>query len=437
MKMKNFYLIHSPEINELKQTEKDFLEKQLTIYHTHSSSVIDKAEAIYALVVTDRLKNLRFEYNAWLYDFVNYQLKTDKTAAENHSLKKVLGLCYHVFGYKSHLKGDSINALDNYKKAIKIREKQNDSEGLFTSSLNSGLISEKNGDLSNALKFYEKCVELSREVEDKYRVAGLYINLSAMFMSRGNYSKALNYQYKALSICEENNHIVGKTILYINIGSSLLRQLEIDDALKYSLDALKLIENNGNKFYKAIAYSCIGLIYQEKGENDIALKYYMKALKLQTTFVFPVFANLGVGTIYESQNQLEVAMDYYNKSLLESEKANSKELLSVTLSKIGILEIKKGNVEKASLQIKRAFELAQKLGYLKPIKEAAAAKVHLAIAIKDYKLAYEMEKLKNEMKEKILNKENTKAVIKHQLKYEYEKQLKQKDIKVEEEKRNN
>jgi len=47
-----------------------------------------------------------------------------------------------------------------------------------------------------------------------------------------------------------------------------------------------------------------------------------------------------------------------------------------------------------------------------------------------------MEKLKNETKDKILNEQNTKVVIKHQLKYEYEKQLKQKDIEIEEEKLN-
>jgi len=65
------------------------------------------------------------------------------------------------------------------------------------------------------------------------------------------------------------------------------------------------------------------------------------------------------------------------------------------------------------------------------------AKVLLAFAEEDYKLAFEMEKLKNEMKDKILNKENTKAVIKHQLKYEYEKQLKKKDFEIKEKKLNN
>jgi len=49
-KMKNFYLIDSPKLNELNEAEKDVLEKQLTIYHAHSSSVIDKAKAIYVLV---------------------------------------------------------------------------------------------------------------------------------------------------------------------------------------------------------------------------------------------------------------------------------------------------------------------------------------------------------------------------------------------------
>jgi len=437
MKMKNFYLIDSLNVNELNEIQRDFLNKYLTICHTHSSSVIDKAEAIYAIINNDRLKT-RYEYNAWLFDFVNYQIKRDRTAAEKQSLKKILSSCYHHFGVKSHLEGNSIHALDNYKKAIKIRKKINDSTGLFKTFYNIALIYRNNGDLSNALVFYEKCAELCIEIEDKNFLAVVYNSLSLVLRDKGDFSKSLNYLYKALSIFEENNNERGVALIYTNIGMSLVSQLEMEEALKYFLPALKLSEKIKDKIKQAVLCVDIGSIYQQKCENDIALKYYMKAVQnLPDKIQHPVHVYLKIGTIYESQNQIDLAMDYYCKSLQFSKKIESKELLSETLSKIGALEIKRGNMNEASLQIEKAFDLAQELNYPETVKAAAIAKVQLAIKKEDYKLAYEMEKLKNEMKDKTLNENNSKEMIKHQLKYEYEKQLKQKDLEIELEKNNN
>jgi len=437
MKTKNFYLIDSPKINELKKEEKEFLQQQLTIYHTHSSTVIDKAKAIYALVDKDGIKKLRFEYNAWLFNFVNYQLKAVKTEGEHEVLKKILAFCYRVFGAKSHNEGNSKDALDNYKKAISILEKLNDSEGIFKIYYNIALIHHVNGNLSDALKLYEKCVELGREIEDKTILALVFNNLYVVLRDRGNFLKSLNYLHKALDIHKENNDKYGVALSYHNIADSLQSQLEIEEALKYYLAALKLSESIDEVELQIHSCVSIGTIYQENDKNDDALKYYLKAVNLPQINRQPNYAYLKIGTLYESQNKIDLALEYYNKSLQLSERIEFKELLSETLSKIGALEIKRGNIEKATLEIERAFELAQELNNLEPIKEAVEARVFLALAIEDYKLAYKMEKLKNETNEKILNKENIKAVIKHQLKHEYEEQLKQKDIEIEKQKQTN
>jgi len=437
MTVKNFYLIETPKINALNKAEKDFLEQQLTIYHNHSSSVIDKAKAILALADNKKLNDLRFEYNTWLYKFINNQLKTVKTEKENETLKKILGNCYYYFGFKNYTEGNPKNALDNIEEAVKIGEKLNDSTSLFRAYFFVAFIFHINGNISNALKFYEKCLKLSRENVDKSTLAGLFSNLHYILKNRGDFAKSSNYIYRSLKIYKEINNECGIATIYNNIGCLLLSQLEVDEALKYFFAALKLSESVGHNIIRIAASSLIGSIHQEKDENDTALKYYLKVVNLPEINFRHNTIYYRIGTLYESQNQIDLAMDYYNKSLQLGEKTEYKELVSLTLSKIGALEIKRGNVEKANLHIKRAFKLAQELSYSEPIRDAAASKVLLAIAIKDYKLAYEMEKLKNEMKEKILNKDNTKEVIKHQLKYEYEKQLKQKDIEIEHEKESN
>jgi len=347
MKVKKFYLIDSPKINELNETEKNLLEKQLIIYHTPSSSIVDKSMAIYTLIGKDGIEKLRFEYNLWLYDFVNYQLKTNKTKEENEALKKVLAHCYHVFGLKSCLEGNTKTALDNYKKSIKIREKLNDSTAAFKTCYNMALIFHMNGNFANAIKFYEKCIELGREIEDKTSLARIFNNLHFLLINRGNFSKSLNYLYKALSLYKKNNDKKGIAMIYHNIGCALASQLEIDEALKYFLESFKLSESVGYDFQQITNCVEIGSIYQQKGENDTALKYYLKAVNLPQIDHWYNYAYFRIGTLYEEQNKIDLAMDYYNKSLQLSEKIEHKELYSKALSKIGALEIKRGDIEKS------------------------------------------------------------------------------------------
>jgi len=434
--MKNFYLIAPPNISELNEAQKHFLNKHLTVYHTYSSSVIDKANAIYALVNNKKLKNLRFEYNAWLYDFVKYQLKTIIGKKETRYLESILANCYCIFGDISYLIGDFQKALNNFQKALEISKELEDNKRIFEIYRGIGNLYNHKGDLSTALEFYEKAAELSRELEDRTKLAEFYNSVMVVLKDQGNFPKALDYLYKALNIYEENNDQFGIAVSYHSIGLSLVSQYELDEALRYFLSALKLYEKIGDENNKSYLHIEIGYIYQEKCEYDLALKYYIEASKYQQISRVVGKAYLKMATIYESQNQIDLAFDYYNKSLQLSEKIDSKEALSCILCKIGTLKFKTGDIDEATQHIEKAFALAQELKYPALIKDAASAKVQLAIKKADYQLAYEMEKLKNEMKDKIQNEDIRKEIIKQQIKYEYEKKLKSKSLEIELEKKN-
>lgn len=436
MKSKNFYLIDSPKINELTQTEKDLLEKQLTIYHTHSSSIIDKAKAIEVLVAKGGITKLQYEYNDWLYNFVNYHLKSNITESEKNSLERILGACYHLFGYKSSNKGNFQEALNSYKKAIHIYTRQKYKRGLFIIYHSIAILYYDKGDQTIALEFYDKAANLSRALTDKTNLAIFYNDMAFVLKDQGNFSKALDYLYKALRIYEENNDELGIAISYHSIGLSLVSQNELDEALKYFLAALKLYKKNGDEDNESFLNIEIGQVYQENNKYDIALKYYIKASKNNKLSKIVGKAYLKMGTIYENQKHIDLAHDYYNKSLQIIEKIDSKQSLSEVMCKIGALKIKTGEIEKASEYIENAFALAQALKYPVLIIDAASAKVQLAVKKGDFELAYKMQKLKNEMKEKIQNESISKEIIRQQLKYEYEKQLKKKGDELELERQN-
>jgi len=189
-----------------------------------------------------------------------------------------------------------------------------------------------------------------------------------------------------------------------NIGKLIYIQGDLSEARNYYLKSLKLYKENENEFGEAAMYTEIGIIHEKKKEYDKALKYYDKAMKIQIRLKLDgklAYSCFQTAVLYEHQNQWNLASKYYQKSIQLSEKIGTKEMLSKALSRKGALEIKKGITEKAKEQIKLGFSLARELNDPELIKEAAAAKLTLAIATEDYKLAYEMECLKNEINNKI------------------------------------
>lgn len=100
MKVNDFYLIDSLDTYELDEIQKTFLDSQLTLYH-EASSVIDKVVAIQTLAENKILKELQYEYNTWLFEFLNGKLEIPTTEKETQFLKKNLAKCYKQFGYSN------------------------------------------------------------------------------------------------------------------------------------------------------------------------------------------------------------------------------------------------------------------------------------------------------------------------------------------------
>jgi len=242
-----------------------------------------------------------------------------------------------------------------------------------------------------------------------------------------------------LEIFEENNLERDTANAYSNIGKLMFSQDDFREALKYYLKALKLYQKIAFEFGESRRYVDIGIVYERKAEYKKALGYYDKATQIQVKLELKgelAFSYLQIGIVYDNQNQSNFARKYYQKSLKLSEETSFKETQSRVLSKISALQIKEGITEKAVEQAQLALKIAREIDDPELIKEAATAKLAFAIAIKDYKLAYEMECLKNEMMHKIQNENIQKELIKRKFEYESKQALVKKDVEIELEKEN-
>ncbi|MGZ3865015.1 MAG: tetratricopeptide repeat protein [Bacteroidia bacterium] len=97
-------------------------------------------------------------------------------------------------------------ALENYKKALKIREQINDKPGI-AQSLNSiaGAYDGLGGDsaLHKALEYYQKAVAVHTEAKNKGGTANSTYNVAAVYFDLGNKDKAIEYATRSLDLAKE------------------------------------------------------------------------------------------------------------------------------------------------------------------------------------------------------------------------------------------
>jgi len=439
MKVKDFYLIESLDISILDESQKKFLDKQLILYQ-EGSSIIEKISAILKIVKSENFKGIQFQYNEWLFNFVTAHLKVATTDEETRHLQNILGICYNIFGVMHFYKSNYDQALKNYAEAIKICKEQDDKELLLKAYQNISIVYHLQGEITSVLEIYEKAAPLLPFIKNKKILGHYYKCFGSILSQQGNYPKALDYYYKSLKIFEENNLEPMAAEAYANIGFLMHNmQDDLDEGLRYYLKALKLYQKVQNEYGEAEIYIAIGMDYERKKVYDNALEYYNKAIEIQIRLELKnelAFSYLQIAILHENQNQPSLAQKYYQKSIKLSEKTGDKETLSTAMCRNGALEIRNRITEKAKAQIQLGFNLAREIDDPQLMKEAAAAKLTLAIATGNYKLAYEMERLKNEMKDKIQNENIQKEVIKRKFEYESKQALLKKDKEIEVEKKN-
>lgn len=97
-------------------------------------------------------------------------------------------------------------ALENYKKALKIREEINDKPGI-AQSLNSiaGAYDGLGGDsaLHKALEYYMKAVVVHTEAKNKGGMANSTYNVAAIYFDMGKKDKAIEYATRSLNLAKE------------------------------------------------------------------------------------------------------------------------------------------------------------------------------------------------------------------------------------------
>ncbi len=305
--------------------------------------------------------------------------------------KRGQGDAMHVLGSAHNYLSNFDSALFYYRKSLAIRTSLNDKHGISVSSNNIGLAYYNKGDLENALKYYLISSKMDDELKDKKGMASSYNNIGLIYMNQRNFDKALEYYNYGLAIYEFLNDKQGAAGCYTNMGGVYYYKTQQNEAVLYFKKALKLYEEID---YKTGIASCC--------------------------------ANIG-----EALNELKrpsEAMVYEKKAVEMERKQENKSGLTFGLLSLSKTYLNLNKNEEAHQILQEAISLAREIKALKQVSEGYLLMAWMYKNKKNYQSAFEYQDKHMDLKDSLLNADNSSHMTEMSAKYETDKKTKEIDL---------
>lgn len=324
----------------------------------------------------------------------------DRMIAAQPSLKKILltkkATTYRNLSALYNRSVDKTNAIDCLGKAITVLQQTNNKKHLYEAYDELALIYTFIGDVPNALDFFSKSLKLAEELRDTPAIASLTNDIGFVYGTNGEADASLLQHKKAMELFSAIGDEAGLSSTLNNVGMQYYKEKDFVSAEKYFLQSLAIREKLNLKPGLAVTYNNLGGVYRAKGDLNNAMVYFKKSLALRREL---------------------------------------KDFLSVSqsLNNISQLYTTQGQWQKARIYVDSALSLAKQ--YKSPgfIISAERQYARVDSALGNFESAlyhYQQYVLYNDS----VNREsNRKAVLKTQIKYEFEK--KQEQVKAEQDKK--
>ena len=410
------------------------------------------------------LNDLAFAYKRKSIDSATYYNEKSYELAQSLRYKKGIANVYYIRGILAVFQFKNDVGLNNFKKALKVFEKEKDYIGEAKTLNAIGIAYIYKRELDNAIPYIKSCVSLNRKLEDKSSLINSLNTLGSVYSDKGNNEKALKYYLEALEIAKEIKEDLAN--LYLNLGV-VYSDIGVKDlAIEYYYKSKAIYEEK--KHIKGVSkcLNNLGIVYREQKDYDNAIICYEQAISnfekiKDERNLASGYGNLGI--VYKEKEDYEKALNYFNESVTRAKKIKDDLILSRTLGNIGELYIKKNNYEFAYLNLLEAERLktnindevglchvklgiAEVLLYEKRYEEALNYLNKTLVIIQEKDLI-DLEKKANEqlanvyekqgdfqksyvfyknyivLKDSILNEKNLKKITALEYEYKYKKQI--------------
>jgi tetratricopeptide (TPR) repeat protein len=258
----------------------------------------------------------------WIFSFPVFGQLTQKDSAlqELKKYKKVdeTRLKLYLIVSKSSAFEDPEVGLKYADSANTIAIKLKDKKYLAKVNLIKGLNLYEIRKSDEAIETYKKALKIAEEIQDKELQAFSLHNLAIIYSTHNRELEAIELEKRGYRIFTELKMEPNCINVLNTIGVCYFRLNEYQKALEYYLKSLKIAEKSKDKKLIGNAYENIALVYKRNSQHVKAYEYYEKAIKIYSSInykqgIINVYTNYGAAK--DQNNDLVGALLLYEKGL--------------------------------------------------------------------------------------------------------------------------
>lgn len=284
---KEFYLIDSIDLSDLRDYDKLLIDSSLTIYHKTEEDTI-ALDMLQNIVDNCWNGEVWPRYNNYLIDKVQELLTQNKTTNEQKRFAYYLAGGISNRGFLFDQKGNLLEALNHYHESLLIYEKIENEEGISTAFNNLGVIYSLVGDTARALEYHHKSLSSKKKLKDTVGIAMSYNNIGTIYENANKPFIALEYFEKCLKLSQTINDTRGIAMAYDNIGDIYFREEVFGKAFEFYTRGLEKWTELDFVVGISTGKNNLANVLIKMGNYDLAKIYALESYELSTSLDYAV-----------------------------------------------------------------------------------------------------------------------------------------------------
>jgi class 3 adenylate cyclase len=315
----------------------------------------------------------------------------------------------------------SYNERNDFQKSLKyadeliaLSHEAEDYKSLSNGYLLKGGAHRQLGNLESALEALLKSAEVAIKSESLDNEGAAYISIADVYSIIENYNNAEIYYNKAIVSLRKINDSIGLASALLNAGDTYFTNKKYDAALQ-NFEESGLIFKKVN-FLIGTAYNLgnVGMVYAEQGKDALAERNIREAIKILEEFqdYSPISVYLTyMSDIYLRKNDFRKALSYAKRGLKLAQKHELKKEIGDANLKLSQLYDKIGNQAKAYNHYKDHIVYRDSVKNIEAVQQQANLETQYQVAQNQIKSDYEISQKQTEVDLLSQQKKNQRIVV--------------------------
>ncbi|WP_067488511.1 tetratricopeptide repeat protein [Actinomadura hibisca] len=221
------------------------------------------------------------------------------------------------------------------------------------------------GDYDQALEHYKSALEIREREGDEAGVASCYNQLGGVATECGAFQQAQEWLERALEISERLGDRRNLANAHLELSNLLLQQLRMAEAARHCEESLRLFELlDDRQEVGGVGYQ-LAMIVQELGEVDRSQELLERSLEIARETDQQIMISRiqhEMGNLARLRGDPGTAVELYHQSLALKERTGNRTGMAVSYVALGSIAREQGDIEHALSWFSRALELNHQLG---------------------------------------------------------------------------